>query len=339
MKIQAKDVGSHLQKNLAACYLVSGDEHLLVGETLDAIRQAARAEGFTSRELHIATTGFDWPRLLGSSANLSLFADKRIVELRLPTGKPGQAGAQAIIDLTRQAGSDLLFIVSTPKLDRTAGASKWAKAIDSRGVTVPIWPISTSELPGWIGARMRAAGLQPDRDAIALIADRVEGNLLAGAQEIEKLRLRLGAGRVSAEAVTNAVADSSRYDVYKLVDAALAGKPRRALRILTGLRAEGIEAFFVVWALTRELRSLGKLDDAIRQGADLSTGMQKAGVWRNRQGLVRSCIGRHQHGAFHCLLKAAARADQAAKGQISGDPWQLAGDLVVALASGRRQAA
>ncbi|MCJ7592089.1 MAG: DNA polymerase III subunit delta [Woeseiaceae bacterium] len=331
MKIQANQLSSHLLKSLAPCYLVTGDEFLLVDEALDTIRSAARKSGFTSRELHVATTGFDWNGLTASTGNYSLFAEQRIVELRLPTGKPGAAGSAAIIELVEQSGPELLFIVTGPKLDKSGGASKWAKSIEQKGVSLPLWPIGVRELPGWIANRMRAAGLQPDRDAVTLIADRVEGNLLAARQEIEKLRLILGEGKVSAEAVNDAVANSSRYDVYKLTDAALAGDANRSVKILGGLRAEGVEPVIVMWALTRELRTLATLDDVIRQGGDLGGAMQKSGVWSNRQGLVRSCISRHQHGDFHKMLKATGRADAAAKGQRAGNPWQMATDVVVSL--------
>jgi DNA polymerase-3 subunit delta len=339
LKINANQLSSYLQKKLAPCYLVTGDEHLLVAEALDSIREAAREQGFTSRDLHVATTGFDWAQLRDSSANLSLFAEQRIVELRLPTGKPGRTGGQAIVDLVEQTGPDLMLIVSGPKLDRSTQSSKWVKTLDAKGVNLPIWPVELRDLPGWIAARMRQAGLQPDRGAVALIADRVEGNLLAAGQEIEKLRLLLGEGKVSADDVTSAVANSSRFDVFKLVDAALTGDARRALKILSGLRAEGVEPVIVVWSLTREIRTLAGLTDAIAQGSDLAGGMQKAGVWRNRQALVRSCIGRHQHGDFHQLLKLANQADQAAKGQSRADPWQLATDIVLGISLGGRKAA
>jgi DNA polymerase-3 subunit delta len=332
LKIRANQLSSHLQKSLAPCYLVTGDEPLLVAEALDDIREAARARGFSNRELHVATTGFDWAQLTASTGNMSLFAEQRIVELRLPTGKPGRAGGQAIVDLVEQAGPELLFIVTGPKLDSGTAKAKWVKAVDSKGVSLPVWPIGVRELPGWIANRMRQAGLQPDRDAVSMIADRVEGNLLAGAQEIEKLRLLLGEGKVSAADAANAVANSSRYDVYKLTDAAMAGDASRAVKILGGLKAEGVEPVIVMWALTRELRTLATLDDAVRQGNDLGSAMQAVRVWNNRQGLVRSCIGRHPHGAFHRMLKASGRADAAAKGQRYGDPWQMAADIVVGMA-------
>jgi DNA polymerase-3 subunit delta len=339
LKINANQLSSHLQKKLAPCYLVTGDEHLLVAEALDSIREAAREQGFASRDLHVVTAGFDWTQLRDSGANLSLFAEQRIVEVRLPTGKPGRAGGQTIVDLAEQTGPDLMLIVSGPKLDRNVQSSKWVKSLDAKGVSLPIWPVGVRELPGWIAARMRQAGLQPDNGAVALIADRVEGNLLAAGQEIEKLRLLLGEGKVSADDVSSAVANSSRFDVFKLVDAALTGDAKRALKILAGLRAEGVEPVIIVWSLTREIRTLASLTDAIAQGMDLAGGMQKAGVWRNRQALVRSCVSRHQHGDFHRLLKLANQADQAAKGQLRADPWQFATDIVLGISLGGRKAA
>jgi DNA polymerase-3 subunit delta len=339
VKIQANQLQSQLQKNLASCYLVTGDEHLLVAEALDSIRGAARQQGFTSRDLHVAVTGFDWSVLRDSTSNLSLFAERRIVELRLPTGKPGRAGSQAIVDLIEQLGPDLMLIVVTPKLDRSGQSSKWVKALDAAGVNLTIWPIGLRELPGWISQRMRSVGLQPDRDAVTMIADRVEGNLLAAGQEIEKLRLLHGEGKVSADDVSSAVANSSRFDVFKLVDAALGGDTKRAIKVLAGLREEGVEPVIIVWALTRELRTLASLADLLANGADLANGMQKVGVWRNRQALVRSCVARHQPRDFHHLLKSTVAADQAAKGQLRADPWQVITSIVFELTQGRRKAA
>ena len=339
MKIQANQLSSHLDNSLAPCYLVTGDEHLLVAEAMDSIRHASREQGFTARESHVATQGFDWAALGASTANLSLFAERRVIELRLPTGKPGRDGSKAIAELVEQLGPELMLIVSAPKLDRSAAASKWVKALDTRGVHLAIWPIGPRELPGWIAARMRAAGLQADQGAAALIADRVEGNLLAAGQEIEKLRLLLGEGRVTEEDVANAVADSSRYDVYKLVDAALAGDARRAVRILGGLRAEGVAPVIVFWALGRELRTLAKLTDTVRNRGDLGSAMQRSGVWRNRQGLVRSCVSRMDTATIHRLLKAVGQGDAAAKGRLRADPWQIATDVSIGLARGGKQAA
>ncbi len=340
MKLQLNQLSSHLSSKLAPCYLVTGDEHLLVDEALDAIRSAAREQGFTSREVHVgAATGFDWGQLGVSGANLSLFAERRIVELRLPTGKPGRIGSQAIADFVEQLSPDLMLIVSTPKLDRNNSNAKWVKALAAAGAHLTIWPVGVRELPGWIGERMRRAGLEPSREAVAMIADRVEGNLLAASQEVEKLRLLLGEGEVSDTDVSLAVANSSRFDVYKLADAALAGDARRALRILDGLRGEGIEPPLVMWSLTRELRALAHVADSMRVDRDLGGAMRKAGVWNTRQPLVRSCIARHGRDDFYAMLKAAGRADAAAKGQGPGDAWQMAADILLRLSRGGKRAA
>jgi len=335
VKISANQLNSHLKNSLLPCYLVTGDEPLLVAEALDAIRAAAREQGFGSRELYIATTGFDWTDLKSAAANLSLFAEKRIIELRLPTGKPGVKGSAAIAEMTGQAGDDLLFVVSAPKLAGGGATSKWVKALEAAGGYTQIWPVAIRELPAWINARMKNAGLQPDRDAVQLIADRVEGNLLAAQQEIEKLRLLHGEGPICAADVDAAVVDSSRFDVYKLVDAAVAGDAARAVRILAGIRTEGLEPVIVMWALTRELRTLARLAESIQSGVDLSTGLRQARVWQSRQGLVRACIGRHQAANFYQLIQLGARADAAAKGQLRADPWQLATQIVLGLAKGK----
>ena len=282
---------------------------------------------------------FDWSALAASSANLSLFAEQRIIELRIPTGKPGREGSKAITELVDQLGPELMLLVITPKLDRNAQKSKWVKTLESRGVWLPVYAVSVRELPDWVAARMRAEGLQPDRSAAQLIAERVEGNLLAARQEIEKLRLLLGEGPGTAEDVAGTVADSSRYDVFKLVEAALAGDAKRALRILGGLRAEGMEPIIVFWALGRELSLLASLSEAVRRREDIGALMRKHRIWDSRQSQLRSCLGRVQGSEFHRMLKAARRGDAASKGRLRADPWQLAINLVLALSVAGRKAA
>ena len=339
MKISANQLSNHLGKSLAPCYLVTGDEPLLVQEALDSIRQSAKSAGFASRDLFIATTGFDWQELGAASGNLSLFAERRVVELRLPTGKPGRAGGAAIVDLVEQLDDDLLFIVSAPKLDRSASSSKWAKSLEAAGALVQVWPVRPGELPAWINRRMRQIGLQPENQAVRMIADRVEGNLLAADQEIEKLRLLHGEGPISASQVDASVADSSRFDVYKLVDAAVGGDAKRALRVLSGVRVEGVEPVIVMWAITRELRVLAQLADWVSSGMNLGSALQKARVWQNRQDIVRSAISRLTPAEFYGLIKLSRRADAAAKGQAGGDPWQLAAEIILGLANGYARAA
>jgi len=339
VKIPAGQLRQNLENSLLRCYLVTGDEPLLVQEALDLIRRKARSEGFGSRDLHVATAGFDWQELLASAGNLSLFAEKRIIELQLPTGKPGRQGSAAIVEMIGQTDDDLIFIVHAPKLDRNTVAAKWAKALQESGGLVQVWPVTPRDLPAWISGRMRSVGLQADREAVSLMADRVEGNLLAAQQEIEKLRLICGEGIVSAADIESAVADSSRFDVYKLVDAAIAGDAKRAVRILAGVRAEGTEAVIVIWAITKELRVLAMLADSVQKGVDLGSALQKARVWNNRQNIVRACVGRHAASDFFALLKMTRRADAAAKGQSGDDAWQLATEIVLGLALARARAA
>lgn len=339
MKLQPNQLTSHLKSSLAPCYLVSGDEPLLVNEALDRLRASARENGFHDRDVQVATTGFDWQQLFQSGANLSLFSEKRLIELRLPTGKPGVSGSKAIVDMLGQLDSELMLVVITPKLDRKTQNTKWVKALDAKGVHLAIWPIDARELPGWIAQRMRDAGLNADRAAVRIVAERVEGNLLAAQQEIEKLRLILGEGDVSAEQVSEAVADSSRFDVFKLSDAALSGDAGRAARILYGLQHEGTSIVMVLWALAKELRTLASLSLAVERREDLGQAMRKNGVWSTRQGLMRSALSRHDRSGLNALMIAAFEADATAKGQRPGDAWQLAMNIVFGLATAARKAA
>lgn len=339
MKIPANQLPSALKKSLSSCYLVAGDEPLLVQEALDAIRAKAREDGFDARELYVAGPRFDWNEITAAAGNLSLFAEKRILELQLPTGRPGHEGAPAIIELAQKCGGDLLVVISAPKLERDVAASKWARTVEAAGCVVQVWPVEVRDLPKWIESRMRHAGLTPAGNAVRLIADRVEGNLLAADQEIEKLRLLLGAGAVTADDVDSAVGNSSRFNVYKLADAAVAGDAARAIRILGGVRAEGVKPVLVMWALTRDLRVLARLAENVEAGVNLATAMQKLKVWRSRQAIVRACVGRHAATDFYSLLQLARKADAAAKGRLAVDPWHLAIEILLGLAKGRAQAA
>lgn len=337
MNISPNQLAAALKKNLLPCYFVTGDEHLLVQEAQDAIRAAARERGFTSREVHVAGPGFRWDELAAAAGSLSLFADKRLLELRLPTGKPGRDGSAAIVDLIGRLGGDLVFVVTAPKLDRKAMAAKWVQELGAHGGIVQVWPVDLRDLPKWIEGRMRRVGLVPDEEAVRLIADRVEGNLLAADQEIEKLRLLLGDGPVSGADVDEAVADSSRFDVFKLTDAALSGDAARALRILTGLREEGVEPPLVVWALARELRTLARLAESVAGGVSLAAAMQKERVWRSRESVLRAAVARHTAPELYRLLMLARQVDAAMRGRLAAGPWQLATELVYGLATGAGQ--
>ncbi len=332
MRLNADRLAAQLQHILAPAYLISGDEPLLVSEAAASIRDAARARGFSERELHTVERSFDWNGLANASDNLSLFADKRIVELRLPTGKPGKEGSAVIAGLAERPVDDRLLLVITGKLDRSAAAAKWAKAIEKNGVVVQVWPIDRQRLPQWIRLRMQKLDLKASADAVQLLADRVEGNLLAAQQEIDKLALLHRDGVIDAEAVAHSVADSSHYDVFQLVDAADLGDAARSLKILHGLRAEGVEPVLVLWALAREIRTLASIAWKIRNGTPENTVLNQAGVWERRKPVIRGALSRHTMDSLHRALMTAAETDFVIKGLEPGRPWNALEALVAELA-------
>ncbi|WP_312937741.1 DNA polymerase III subunit delta [Stutzerimonas nitrititolerans] len=339
MKLSPAQLGKHLQGSLAPVYVVSGDEHLLCQEACDAIRAACRQQAFSERQVLSVESGFDWGQLLEAGANLSLFAEKRLLELRIPSGKPGDKGAAALLHYLARPAEDTVLLISLPKLDGSTQKTKWAKAlIDGKDVQfLQIWPVDAAQLPQWIRQRLAQAGLAADQEAVELIAARVEGNLLAAAQEIEKLKLLAEGGRVTADTVQAVVADSARYDVFGLIDAALQGHPEHSLRMLEGLRGEGIEAPVILWALARELRLLANIAQQYAQGVPLERAFSQARppVWDKRRPLVSKALQRHDVAGWQRLLMAAQLIDEQIKGQAEGDPWIGLSNLCLQL-SGRR---
>jgi DNA polymerase-3 subunit delta len=334
VKINADNLQQQLDSAFSPVYLIAGDEPLLVTEACDAVRAAARSHGYDERTVMVAERGFDWDSLNAAGSNMSLFGEKCLLELRLPTGKPGQAGARALLEYVEEPPQDTALLIISARLDRTAQKSKWVKALSSAGVFCPIYNIDEKRLPGWISARMRAAGLDPDREAVALLADRVEGNLLAAQQEIEKLLLLDGPGKVDIEAVRASVGDSSRFDVFQLADAAVGGDLKRCLRVLSGLRQEGVEPVLVSWALVREIRSLAGLAHAVSRGTSIGAAMASAHIWQSRQSLFASALRRHDLASAHMLVLQAAQTDATIKGARRGDAWACLQALSCALAAG-----
>ena len=332
MQLRPEQLPQHLKKQLAPIYFLYGDELLLQQEAADLIRAAARAHGYTEREVFNVERDFDWNRLTEASNNLSLFAERRILEVRMPTGKPGDAGGRALREYAARPADDTLLLIISGKLDAQQRKSKWVTDLEAAGVGVQIWPVDARALPQWIRARMQGLGLEPTADAVQLLAERVEGNLLACKQEIDKLALLVGTGPVDAAAVTAAVADSARFDVYALVDSALAGEPERCLRMLAGLRSEGVEPVLVSWALARELRSLAGMAWELRRGEPAGSLMGRHRVWKNRQALVGRALGRHAPDSWLELLAGCARLDRMVKGQAPGKPWDELVQLCLRLA-------
>lgn len=335
MKIRIEQLGAHLSQGLAPLYMVYGDEPLLVQEVLNAIRSAARDRDYQERECLTVEPGFNWNALLQAAVSPSLFAARRILELRLGNTRPDEHGAGALQTYAGRPAQDAVLLISAGKLDQEVQQSRWLKALDAAGVLVQVWPVDARQLPAWIERRMLSKGLHPASEAVALLAERVEGNLLAAAQEIDKLHLWLGGGAVTAEQLLAVVSDSARYNVYDLVDAALAGQPERTVRILHGLCGEGVEAVLVLWALHREIRLLATLAFEREQGQSLDAGLTRNRVWEKRKPLVRRALQRLPGGECRRLLRGCARVDRLIKGVEPGDPWDGLLQLSLGLA-GRR---
>jgi DNA polymerase-3 subunit delta len=336
MKLNSAQLGRQLQGQLAAVYVVSGDDPLLCQEASDAIRSASRARGFSERQVLHVDKSFDWGLLYQAAASLSLFAEKRLIELRIDSGKPGDQGATALIDYLQRPAEDTLLLISLPRLDGSTQKSKWAKAlIDSpHSQFVQIWPVETAQLPGWIRQRLADAGLSASAEAIELIAARVEGNLLAAAQEIEKLKLGATSAQITAENVLASVGDSARFDVFGLIDAALGGDAVHSLRMLEGLRGEGEEPLFILAILTRELRLLASLALQMQQSVPLEKAFASARppVWDKRRPLLQKALQRHRPGGLSSMLLQAQQIDAQVKGQAPGNPWNSLTQLLLQLA-------
>ena len=338
MKIPAAKLDQQLARGLSSAYLVSGDEPLLVAESCDRIRAAARAAGFDERELSVVERGFDWLALDGNVSNLSLFSTRRLIELRLATARPGEAGAKALLRLLEQPDPDRLLLVVTPKLDAAASRTKWVRGLEEHGVHVQIWPLDRGQLPGWISRRAAGLGMRLDRDAVTLLVERTEGNLLAAAQELDKLAMLLGPVAVDEAAVLAAVADSARFDVFGLSDAVLVGDGQRALRILGTLQREGVEPVLVLWSLARDAALLARLRFALGAGEQPARAMQQQGVWRRRQPLVSKALSRLSGAVVVQLQQRVAVTDRVIKGVQAGAPWDALADLALQMAQPRAAA-
>ena len=320
MRLRPDQLAAHLRKTLALLYLVFGEEPLQALEAADAIRAAARERGH-ERDCLTVETGFDWNSLRQQACSPSLFAPLRLLELRMGNAKPGDAGAQALSAYAARPPEDVALLITAGKLDWNTQKSRWFAALDEAGVVVAAAPVEPQQLPGWIERRLRSRGLDPAPEAVTLLAERVEGNLLAAAQEIEKLALLADDRELTAQAVLAAVGDSARYSIYDFVDAALLGQPERVARILDGLRDEGIEPVLVNWALHQESRRLAMLAFARSRGQALEAALAEQKVWEKRKPLLRQASQRLALTGCRRLLRACARTDRTIKGAETGSPW------------------
>ena len=321
MKLKPDQIQGHLQRNLAPIYLVGGDEPLQIQETADAIRAQAREVGFTEREVLNVDKGFDWDSLLQSTQTQSLFGDKRLLELRLPGSKPGDKGGRALRAYAENPAPDTVLLIICGKLESSTTRAKWLQSLEHAGVFIQVWPVDAGRLPQWIQQRMRSRGLQASRDAVNLLADKVEGNLLAASQEIEKLLLLHGAGHVDEEAIAASVADSARFNLFGLVDSSLDGKPVRMSRMLSGLQGEGVEPTLVLWAFSREIRALSEMAYGMSQGKRVEAVLAENRVWDRRKPLIKNALKRHTLPGWNGLLQRCSYIDRVIKGLATGMVW------------------
>jgi DNA polymerase-3 subunit delta len=320
LKLTPDSLTPHLAQALLPAYLISGDEPLLAGEAADAVRARARAAGFTERNVHFIERAADWNDVRASCASLSLFGARRVVEVRLATARPGAAGNETLPALLGADDPDTLLLVLTPRLDREAQSAEWVRAIETRGAWVQVWPVDTKHLAGWLRGRARRLGLEVNDEALALLAARTEGNLLAAHQELSKLALLAPGKALTSDGVLASVADSARFDVFQLGEAVLAGDSARAQRVLTGLRAEGTEPTLALWALTRALRDTW---GALQGGGPAG--------WQRQSAALAQALRRAPRLSFAALAQRASRADRMIKGRLDGDAWDelalLAADM------------
>jgi len=342
MLLKSGALPGHLQARqkageLAPIYVVAGDEPLLAIEAADAIRGAARALGHAERDVLHADARFDWSRLTEATAGLSLFSARRIVELRLPGGKPGKAGAEALSEFAKAPPQDLLVLISLPRLDRDARGSRWVTALQQAAVWIEVERIERQALPDWIGARLARHRQHAPREALEFIADRVEGNLLAAHQEIGKLALLYPAGELSLEQVSDAVLNVARYDIYALVPALLGGDAGRALRLLEGLRAEGEPLPLVLWVVAEELRTLLRAQEAVAGGRPFGAVSRELRIWGPREKLMPQAMRRLPASTLTTLLARCADIDRLIKGLAAplrdSDPWLELADVALACAA------
>jgi DNA polymerase-3 subunit delta len=341
VQVRAEALDAHLEKSLASLYVIASDEHLLSMEAADRIRKKARSTGFSEREVLIVDRYFKWGELTSTQQSMSLFGDKKLIELRIPTGKPGKEGGQALQDYAANCAAaatadDTLTLITLPKLDWAAQKSAWVTALQRAAVYIDIPVVERPQLANWIGQRLAAQGQSADKLSLEFMVERVEGNLLAAHQEIRKLGLLYPEGRLSAEQVQDAVLNVARYDVFKLSEAMLSGDVSRLVRMLEGLKGEGEALPLVLWAVTEEIRILLKLKLGVNDGRPLAVLMKDYRIWGPRERLIPNAIARVTLKTLQTAMHEAAQIDKLIKGlrarAFAGDPWDALLQLAMHIA-------
>ncbi len=325
MQLRFDAIDGHLAKTLAPLYVITSDEFLLALEVADKIRRAAKAQGFLEREILTVERSFKWGALLAANQSQSLFGDKKLIDLRIPTGKPGKDGGAALQEYVANLSPDNLTLITLPKLDWATQKAAWVGSLQQAAVYIDIPLVERAALPNWISQRLSAQGQSADRQSLDFIADRVEGNLLAAHQEIQKLGLLHPLGKLSFEVIHDAVLNVARYDVFKLNEAMLAGDVARLVRMLDGLKGEGEALPLVLWAVAEELRTLLKLKSGMAQGRPLGVLLKEYRIWGPREKLMAPALQRVTLPTLQAALQEAAQVDKMVKGlrakAFAGDAW------------------
>lgn len=303
----------------------------------DQLREHARLEGFDERQVFYASDDSDWAAFREAADSLSLFAERRLIEVRLPTGKPGRVGGEQLKAYCQNPASDVLLLVTSSKLDRGGKSSAWFKALDKVGVTIEVYPVGARELPRWLDARCKRYGLSAEQEALDLVAERVEGNMLAAAQEVERLSLLHPNARLTPDDVLSAVSDSARYSLNDLSSAALAGDAARAVRIVRGLRDEATAPVLVLWALSADIRGASRAAEAMAERVSEDKALKAAGVWSSRVAPVKTAMKRHSVASWLHMLQQCSEIDRMIKGQEPGDVWDAFTALSACLAGNGNQ--
>ncbi|MFZ1181222.1 MAG: DNA polymerase III subunit delta [Herbaspirillum sp.] len=338
MQLRLDALDTHLTRSLSPLYIIASDEHLLALEAAARIRKAARANGYTEREVLVVERSFKWGELLAANQSQSLFGDRKLIELRMPTGKPGKDGGQMLQDYATRLNPDHLTIISLPRLDGATAKAAWVGALRQAGIYIDIPLVERAQLPDWIGSRLASQQQSANRPCLDFIADRVEGNLLAAYQEIQKLALLYPAGKLTFEQIRAAVLNVARYDVFKLNEAILSGDTARLMRMMDGLKGEGAALPLVLWAVAEEVRTLLKLKSGITQGKQLGTLLKEYRIWGPREKLMEPALRRISLSTLQTALREAAQIDRMVKGlhaqTFSGNAWDALAQLGLKLARG-----
>ena len=338
MQLRFDALEGHLARSLAPLYVISSDEHLLALEAADKIRKAARANGYSERDVLTVERTFKWGELLAANNAMSLFGDKKLIELRIPTGKPGKDGGAALQSYAKDLNPDNLTLITLPKLDWQTAKAAWVGSLQQAAVYIEIPTIERAQLPGWIGARLAAQGQSADRQGLDFIADRVEGNLLAAHQEIQKLGLLHEPGKLTFEQIHDAVLNVARYDVFKLSEAMLSGDVARLVRMLEGLKGEGEALPLVLWAVAEEIRTLLKLKSGMAQGRPLGVLLKEYRIWGPRERMMEPALRRVSLATLEAAMREAAQVDKMVKGlrarAFAGDAWDAMLQLALKVARG-----